>query len=110
MLILLSHDIDPDEVIKSQEELMNEQTQQAIGGMQQGGEGNEVTNAEGVVSHDARNGTPTPNGEDELEITEDFRFSQGRCDILKFIVSLDEILGKVIDSLGTRKDTSNIYK
>ena len=47
---------------------------------------------------------------DQLEITEDFRFSQGRCDILKFIVSLDEIAGKVIDSLGTRKDTSNIYK
>jgi hypothetical protein len=47
---------------------------------------------------------------DQLEITEDYRFSQGRCDILKFIVSLDEIAGKVIDSLGTRKDTSNIYK
>ena len=47
---------------------------------------------------------------DQLEITENFRFSQGRCDILKFIVSLDEIADKVIDSLGTRKDTSNIYK
>ena len=47
---------------------------------------------------------------DQLEITEDYRFSQGRCDILKFIVSLDQIAGKVIDSLGTRKDTSNIYK
>ena len=47
---------------------------------------------------------------DQLEITEDYRFSQGRCDILKFIVSLDEIAGKVIESLGTRKDTSNIYK
>lgn len=62
--IAKSLDIDPDEVIKSQEELMNEQTlQQAIAGMQQGGEGNEVTNAEGVVGPDARNGTPTPNGE-----------------------------------------------
>ena len=47
---------------------------------------------------------------DQLEITDNFRFSQGRCDILKFIVSLDEIADKVIDSLGTRKDTSNIYK
>ena len=47
---------------------------------------------------------------DQLETTEDYRFSQGRCDILKFIVSLDQIAGKVIDSLGTRKDTSNIYK
>ena len=47
---------------------------------------------------------------DQLEITDNFRFSQGRGDILKFIVSLDEIADKVIDSLGTRKDTSNIYK
>ena len=47
---------------------------------------------------------------DQLEITEDFRFSQGRCDILKFIVSLDQIADKVINSLGTRKDTPNIYK
>ena len=62
--IAKSLDIDPDEVIKSQEELMNEQTlQQAIAGMQQGGEGNEVTNAEGVVGPDARNGTAPPNGE-----------------------------------------------
>ena len=61
--IAKSLDIDPDEVIKSQEELMNEQTlQQAIAGMQQGGEGNEVTNAEGVVGPDARNGTPSPEG------------------------------------------------
>ena len=47
---------------------------------------------------------------DQLEITEDYRFSQGRCDILKFIVSLDQIADKVIDSLGTRKDASKIYK
>ena len=47
---------------------------------------------------------------DQLEITEDFRFSQGRCDILKFIVSLDEIADKVIKALGNRKDTLNIYK
>ena len=47
---------------------------------------------------------------DQLETTEDYRFSQGRCDILKFIVSLDNIATKVIDSLGTRKDTPNIYK
>ena len=47
---------------------------------------------------------------DLLETTEDFRFSQGRCDILKFIVSLDQIADKVINSLGTRKDTPNIYK
>ena len=47
---------------------------------------------------------------DQLEITEDYRFSQGRCDILKFIVSLDEIADKVINSLGSRRDTPNIYK
>jgi len=47
---------------------------------------------------------------DQLEITEDFRFSQGRCDILKFVVSLDTIATKVIESLGSRRDTPNIYK
>ena len=47
---------------------------------------------------------------DQLEITDNYRFSQGRCDILKFIVSLDEIADKVINALGTRKDTPNIYK
>ena len=47
---------------------------------------------------------------DQLEITDNCRFSQGRCDIFKFVVSLEEIADKVIDSLGTRKDTSNIYK
>jgi len=61
--IAKSLDIDPDEVIKSQEELMNEQAlQQAIAGMQQGGETNQVANGEGVVGPDARNGTPAPNG------------------------------------------------
>ena len=47
---------------------------------------------------------------DLLETTEDYRFSQGRCDILKFIVSLDTIADKVINSLGSRRDTPNIYK
>jgi hypothetical protein len=46
---------------------------------------------------------------DQLEITEDYRFSQGRCDILKYIVSLDKIADKVINSLGSRKETPNIY-
>jgi hypothetical protein len=45
-----------------------------------------------------------------LETTEDYRFSQGRCDILKFVVSLDTIADKVINSLGSRRDTPNIYK
>ena len=47
---------------------------------------------------------------DLLETTEDYRFSQGRCDILKFIVSLDKIADKVLNGLGTRKETPNIYK
>ena len=47
---------------------------------------------------------------DQLETTEDYRFSQGRCDILKFIVSLEQIADKVLNSLGTRKETPNIYK
>jgi hypothetical protein len=46
---------------------------------------------------------------DLLETTEDYRFSQGRCDILKYIVSLDKIADKVINSLGSRKETPNIY-
>jgi len=46
---------------------------------------------------------------DQLETTEDYRFSQGRCDILKFIVSLDTIATKVIEALGSRRDTPNIY-
>lgn len=62
--IAKSLDIDPDEVIKSSKELMNEQAlQQAIASMQQGGEADQVTNAEGVVGPDGRNGVPTPNGE-----------------------------------------------
>ena len=62
--IAKSLDIDPDEVIKSQEELMNEQAlQQAILASQQGGEGDQVQNAEGMVGPDARNGIAPPNGE-----------------------------------------------
>lgn len=62
--IAKSLDIDPDEVIKSQEELMNEQAlQQAIAASQQGGQSPEVQNAEGMVGPDGRNGTAPPNGE-----------------------------------------------
>jgi hypothetical protein len=62
--IAKSLDIDPDEVIKSQQELMNEQAlQQAIAQSLQGGEGNQVQNAEGMVGPNARNGTNPPNGE-----------------------------------------------
>ncbi len=62
--IAKSLDIDPDEVIKSQEELMNEQAlQQAIAASQQGGQSPEVQNAEGMVGPDARNGVPSPDGE-----------------------------------------------
>ena len=46
---------------------------------------------------------------DLLETTEDYRYSQGRCDILRFIVSFELIADKVIESLDNRKDTSNIY-
>ena len=46
---------------------------------------------------------------DLLETTDNYQHSQGRCEILKFIVSLDQIADKVINSLGTRKDTPNIY-
>ena len=61
--IAKSLDIDPDEVIKSQEELMNEQAlQQAILASQQGGEANQVPNGDGVVGPNARNGVPTPGG------------------------------------------------
>lgn len=59
-----SLDIDPDEVIKSQKELMDEQAlQQAILGMQQGGQNDQQPNGEGMVGPDARNGTATPSGE-----------------------------------------------
>lgn len=59
-----SLDIDPDDVLKSQKELMDEQQQlqQAIAGMQQGGQIDQVPNGDGVVGPDARNGTPSPEG------------------------------------------------
>ncbi|MDB9705159.1 portal protein, partial [Gammaproteobacteria bacterium] len=61
--IAKSLDIDPDEVIKTQEELMNEQAlQQTIAAMQQGGQADQVPNGDGMVGPDARNGTPAPNG------------------------------------------------
>ena len=61
--IAKSLDIDPDEVIKSQEELMNEQAlQQAILASQQGGEANQVPNGDGMVGPNGRNGVPTPGG------------------------------------------------
>ena len=61
--IAKSLDIDPDEVIKSQKEMMDEQAlQQAILASQQGGEANQVPNGEGVVGPNARNGVPTPGG------------------------------------------------
>ena len=61
--IAKSLDIDPDEVIKTQEELMNEQAlQQTIAAMQQGGQTDQVPNGDGMVGPDARNGTPAPNG------------------------------------------------
>ena len=48
--IAKSLDIDPDEVIKSQQELMNEQAlQQALAQSIESGEGNQVQNAEGMV-------------------------------------------------------------
>ncbi len=61
--IAKSLDIDPDEVIKSQEELMNEQAlQQAILASQQGGQVDQVPNGEGMVGPDGRNGVAPPNG------------------------------------------------
>jgi len=61
--IAKSLDIDPDEVIKTQKEMMDEQAlQQAILASQQGGEVNQVPNGEGMVGPDARNGVPTPGG------------------------------------------------
>lgn len=61
--IAKSLDIDPDEVIKSQKELMDEQAlQQALIASQQGGQVDQVQNAEGMVGADGRNGVPTPNG------------------------------------------------
>lgn len=61
--IAKSLDIDPDEVIKTDKEMMDEQAlQQAILASQQGGEANQVPNGEGVVGPNARNGVPTPGG------------------------------------------------
>ena len=61
--IAKSLDIDPDEVIKTQKEMMDEQAlQQAILASQQGGEVNQVPNGEGMVGPNARNGVPTPGG------------------------------------------------
>ena len=62
--IAKSLDIDPEEVIKSQKELMDEQAlQQAILASQQGGQTDQVPNADGVVGPDGRNGVAPPNGE-----------------------------------------------
>jgi hypothetical protein len=62
--IAKSLDIDPDEVIKSQKEIMNEQQlQEAILASQQGGEANQIPNGEGMVGPDGRNGVATPSGE-----------------------------------------------
>ena len=61
--IAKSLDIDPEEVIKSQKELMDEQAlQQAIIASQQGGQVDQVPNGDGMVGPDGRNGVPTPNG------------------------------------------------
>jgi hypothetical protein len=62
--IAKSLDIDPEEVIKNEKELMDEQAlQQAILASQQGGQGNQIPNAGGVAGPDVGNGTPPPNGE-----------------------------------------------
>jgi len=61
--IAKSLDIDPEEVIKNEKELMDEQAlQQAILASQQGGQADQVPNAEGVGGPDVGNGTPPPNG------------------------------------------------
>jgi hypothetical protein len=61
--IAKSLDIDPEEVIKSQKELMDEQAlQQAILASQQGGQVDQVPNGDGMVGPDGRNGVPSPNG------------------------------------------------
>jgi hypothetical protein len=59
-----SLDIDPEDVLKSEKELMNEQQlQQAIAASLQGGQGIEQPNGEGMVGPDARNQTAPPQGE-----------------------------------------------
>ena len=61
--IAKSLDIDPEEVIKSQKELMDEQAlQQAILASQQGGQVDQVPNGDGMVGPDGRNGVAPPNG------------------------------------------------
>ena len=61
--IAKSLDIDPDEVIKTDKEMMDEQAlQQAILASQQGGEANQVPNGDGMVGPNGRNGVPTPGG------------------------------------------------
>jgi len=59
-----SLDIDPEDVLKSEKELMDEQQlQQAIAASIQGGQGIEQPNGEGMVGPDARNQTAPPQGE-----------------------------------------------
>jgi len=61
--IAKSLDIDPEEVIKSQKELMDEQAlQQAILASQQGGQVDQIPNGDGMVGPDGRNGVAPPNG------------------------------------------------
>lgn len=61
--IAKSLDIDPEEVIKSQKEIMDEQAlQQAIIASQQGGQVDQVPNGDGMVGPDGRNGVAPPNG------------------------------------------------
>ena len=61
--IAKSLDIDPEEVIKSQKEIMDEQAlQQAILASQQGGQVDQVPNGDGMVGPDGRNGVAPPNG------------------------------------------------
>ena len=61
--IAKSLDIDPEEVIKSQKEIMDEQAlQQAIIASQQGGQIDQVPNGDGMVGPDGRNGVAPPNG------------------------------------------------
>lgn len=61
--IAKSLDIDPEEVIKSQKEIMDEQAlQQAIIASQQGGQGTQIPNGDGMVGPDGRNGVAPPNG------------------------------------------------
>ena len=59
-----SLDIDPEDVLKSEKELMNEQQlQQALARSLEGGQGVEQPNGEGMVGPDARNRTAPPTGE-----------------------------------------------